>query len=41
MIKTILYDKVTVYNNYIKDTDKYKNLLIDSQNNINITNHSI
>ena len=33
MIKTILYDKVTVYNNYIKDTDKYKNLLIDSQKN--------
>lgn len=31
MIKTILYDKVTVYNNYIKNTDMYKQLLIDSE----------
>lgn len=31
MIKTILYDKVTVYNGYIKNTDKYKQLLIDSE----------
>lgn len=31
MIKTILYDKVTVYNNYIQDTDSYKQLLIESE----------
>ena len=29
--KTVLYDKVTVYNNYLKDTDQYKQLLIDSE----------
>lgn len=32
MIKTILYDKVTVYNQYIQNIDVYKKLLIDSQN---------
>ena len=34
MNKTILYDKVTVYNNYIKNTESYKQLLIDSENNL-------
>lgn len=31
MNKTILYDKVTVYDQYIKNTDSYKQLLIDSE----------
>lgn len=39
MNKTILYDKVTVYNEYVKNTNIYKQLLIDSEINQNENYH--
>jgi hypothetical protein len=39
MIKTILYDKVTVYNSYIQNIEIYKQLLIDSENNVGPSYH--